>query len=259
MALGPLPPPHMYFTEALQKLGLAQNEAKIYETLLKMGQSGVSKIAGSANINRRNVYDSIERLLEKGIVLAVVQGRDTEYEAVDPKKLQDIIFEQEQSLKSIMPQMVDLFKAEPRNHEVAVYKGLEGFKLYLRDVLRTGEDFYAIGGKGQMMSPLIADFSRSFIRDMNKKKLKMNVLFDYSVKLNVPDVLLMFKDESRVLPEEFSSNSTIDVFGDKVVITSWMLNHQVNDDVSFTVIKNQQLADSFRIWWKALWAISNPI
>lgn len=56
------------FTETLQQLGLAKNEARIYQTLLQRGEMAVGEIANKSGVHRRNVYDSLNRLVEKGLV-----------------------------------------------------------------------------------------------------------------------------------------------------------------------------------------------
>jgi len=54
--------------EALQEVDLSQNEARIYETLVDLGEIGVAEIAQESGVNRRNVYDIMDRLQEKGLV-----------------------------------------------------------------------------------------------------------------------------------------------------------------------------------------------
>ena len=57
----------MEYQELFQSLGLAKNEAKIYEVLIREGNSPVGKISEKSGIHRRNVYDSLNRLIEKGL------------------------------------------------------------------------------------------------------------------------------------------------------------------------------------------------
>lgn len=250
---------NMQFITILQKLGLALNEAKIYETLLINGQLGISAIASYANINRRNVYDSIDRLREKGVVIAVVQGRDTVYAAVDPKKLLDLIHEQEFQLQQVLPEMNRLFSVQPTKHDVMMYEGHEGWKTYMQEFLRSGEDLYSIGARGKWLSSNLEDFGVKVIREAKKKKIKLNILFDSSVLTNVPEAIALQAKHARILPESFSASATIDVFGDRVVIGSDDSNNTSSLSPVLTVIHNRDIADSFRVWWQALWNISKPI
>src|SRR3989344_6523543 len=131
--------------DALQELGLAKNEARIYETLLREGECGVSTISTKSEVNRRNVYDSINRLIEKGLVFEVRTALENRYHAVEPAKLTELIEEKQRALSTVLPEMGKLYYGTPRKEEVFVYRGIEGWKNYLRDMLRIGEDNYTIG------------------------------------------------------------------------------------------------------------------
>jgi len=50
---------------------MSKNEAKIYETILEIGECSVSEIAKKSGIHRRNIYDTLARLSEKGIVFQI--------------------------------------------------------------------------------------------------------------------------------------------------------------------------------------------
>ena len=60
--------------EILEEFGLTKNEVKIYLTLLKMGRALAGEITEKSGIHRRNVYDSIERLMKKGLVSFIIQN-----------------------------------------------------------------------------------------------------------------------------------------------------------------------------------------
>ena len=89
--------------EILEKLGLSPNEAKIYLSLLEYGESGVADISTQAGVHRRNVYDSLKRLLDKGLVQQSLDTKENSYAPVDPSKLTEIIAEQSQQLEEVMP------------------------------------------------------------------------------------------------------------------------------------------------------------
>ena len=55
-----------------QSLGISPNEAKIYESLVESGEAGVSDISVSAKIHRRNAYDAIYRLIDKGLIFEIL-------------------------------------------------------------------------------------------------------------------------------------------------------------------------------------------
>ena len=65
---------------------MAKNEAIIYETLVDKGDLSVSDIARESGINRRNIYDTLNRLLEKGLTYEIKLPKETIYKAVEISK-----------------------------------------------------------------------------------------------------------------------------------------------------------------------------
>ena len=52
----------------LEKLNLADKEAKVYLALLELGEANIQRISNKSKIKRTTVYDVIEDLKEKGLV-----------------------------------------------------------------------------------------------------------------------------------------------------------------------------------------------
>ena len=98
--------------EILQSLGLTRNEINVYLTLLKMGSGLAGEITEKSGVHRRNVYDSIERLIKKGLVSFVIQNNRKYFHATDPNRFLGIIKEQkrelirkERDIRKILPEL----------------------------------------------------------------------------------------------------------------------------------------------------------
>ena len=78
--------------QILEELGLTQNEAKIYLCLVNKGQLSAGRITQFTAIHRRNVYDSLDRLIQKGIVGYIKENNLKLYTAANPKQLLKILF-----------------------------------------------------------------------------------------------------------------------------------------------------------------------
>lgn len=241
------------YSEIFQQLGLAQNEAKIYETLLREGESAVGNISTKSKVHRRNVYDSLNRLIEKGLVFEILQKNENRYQAVDPRKLMEMIKEKENSLSKIMPNLEKLYKGSPHKEEVYIYRGAEGWKNYMSDMIRIGEDAYFIGAKGAWLDHRVRNFFPQFVKETKKKNMKFYHLFDHEVKTQCPQILPFVGNNYKFLPKGYSAPAAIDIFGDHVNILSGIQIGGFVEEFSFTVIVNQQVADAFRIWFKFMW------
>ena len=243
------------YTSIFQEIGLAKNEARIYEMLLSHNESAVGNISNKSGVHRRNVYDSLNRLIEKGLVFEIIEGRENRYQAVAPNKLMELLKEKEESLLSIMPSLETLYGSTPHKEEVFIYRGVEGLKNYFRDILRISEDVYTLGAKGGWLDTRIEGFARRFITEAKKKKIEFNLLYDKEVSNTENEIIKLLGKKYRFLPKEYSTPSVIEVFGDHMVIVTTK-DGEFNNDISLTVIINQQVADSFRVWFQFLWSVS---
>lgn len=241
------------YIELFQNLGLSKNEAEIYEALLHFGEASVTTIATKTNINRRNVYDVLDRLMDKGLAFPILQKGETQYKPAEPGKLMEAVKEKELMLKKSMKGLEEMYQSQPKENEVYIYKGPEGWKNYMRDMLRIGEPAYFIGAKGAWLDERVKHFFPQFIAQAQKQQLSFYHLFDYEVQEQLPQILPHIGAQYKFLPKGYSTPAAIDIFGDHVNILSNIVIGGFTEEFSFTVIVNQQIADAFRIWFQYMW------
>lgn len=244
------------YTELLQEIGLSPNEAKIYETLLNIGVAGVGDIATKANIHRRNVYDALQRLVQKGLVFTTFQKNENRYSAVDPNKLMELVREKEVQLAGALPELQKLYQNEPPHNAAYIYRGIEGYKNYRRDLLRVSKECFFLGAKGLWLSPQIDDqFRKRFVVPVQKDGLiRQKFLLDPRVPKQLPQALKDIpKNSYKVLPEKYATPGVVDIFGDYVVTFTSVGIGKLDDDVTLFVMRNEELAESYRTWFKFIW------
>src|SRR3989338_3186835 len=111
----------------LENIGLSKAESLIYINLLKLGEATVREIAKSCGFHRTNIYDILEQLKEKGLVVWHQEGKVTIYKASNPENLVAYLKEKEIKLSDLLPDLKRLQKSV-EGIEVEVYKGEEGMK-----------------------------------------------------------------------------------------------------------------------------------
>lgn len=242
------------YAELFQSIGLSQNEAKIYEVLLLAGESGVGEIATKGKIHRRNVYDALQRLVEKGLVFPIFQKGENRYSAVGPDKLMELIKEKQTILEHALPDLRKMYDTEAPQEAAYIYRGVEGYKNYLRDLIRVGEDVLFLGAKGLWYSPQIGkNFLRDFVEMAEKKKISYQTLYDPRVPKLLPRALEEVGGSFKVLPDGYETSGVCDIFGDHVVtFTSEGVGNFGEDGVVYVMI-NKELADSYRTWFQFIW------
>jgi len=241
------------YAETFQELGLSPNEARIYEALLELGKSSVSEIAAKTNIHRRNIYDAVNRLVEKGIITTVIGDKDSHYIPVDPNKLLEVVEEKREKLEKVMPALEDLFKQNKENEGIYILKGMEGYRNTIRDILDVGESGYTIGGKGIWTNPESDPLVQGLMKGMLKKNMQWRTLFDATTKEQVQEMKKYSYLTYRFLPEKYSSPTAIDIYGDRVVL---FVNDNLDtpdENITIFMMVSKKLADRYKKWFEFMW------
>ncbi len=103
--------------------------------MLGMEETSVTYLSLRSKVHRRNVYDALGKLMDKGLASEVfLHGRKC-YRAVNPTRLVDILVEKEQKVNSSMADLQKSFGHGTTEETAYMYKGIEGFKNYLNIVV----------------------------------------------------------------------------------------------------------------------------
>lgn len=244
--------------ELYASLGLSPNEAKIYDALLESGEATVGEISVAAKIHRRNTYDAINRLIEKGLCFEILSTTEHRYSAVDPDKLTELLAEKQTVLQQHLPDLKRRFHARSAKEEAYIYRGMASMKNIWRDILRVREDTYIIGAKGQWWDPRLETSRVAFLREAKRIGVKFHLLFDREMKERMGRLGPDFPASSdfRYLPKAYSTNSIIQIFGDYIVTYTGASVGTFSEDTVFFVIKSRDLAADYRKWFGYMWSVS---
>lgn len=147
------------YEELLREIGLSLNEARVYEALLHTGEASVQTISLKSKVHRRNVYDSLNKLMEKGLASEVFVKGEKNFKAINPRRLLELLKEKEGKLGKFLPEMQAKYEALEEKEEAYLYRGIEGFKNYLQDILKARETVYFIGAKAFWLDPRLSTLS----------------------------------------------------------------------------------------------------
>ncbi len=244
----------MAYTELFEELGMSPNEAKIYETLVQGLEMAVSEISVKGKVHRRNVYDALSRLLEKGLVFQIFQKGENLYRAVHPNKLLEVIEEQKRDVEQILPTLSKLYESKPLEEAAFIYKGIEGYKNYMRDLTRVGDDTYFLGAKGLWMTPGVPkSLHEDFVKTLKNKKKNYMTLFDPRVPTELPSAVKALGGKFKILPKGYETIGVVDIFGDHIATFTSKGVGNFGKDGSIYVMINRDLADSYKTWFKLIW------
>jgi len=227
----------------LEKIGLNLNEAKIYLALLELGQAQAGDISKKTQINRTTVYDSLERLIQNGLVSFVISANKKVFKPVAPKKLLNQIEEKENVVKEILPELEGLFAQSKEKEETDIYKGRKGIKSILDDILKCKE-YVAFGSSGKFLEIMQHDF---IIFQKQKKTLKINSRVILSESSRKTETVKVAFANFRYIPDEFSAPTTTFIYENKTAIIIW------GETPVATLIKSKEVAKSYKNYFEMLW------
>ena len=241
------------YQEILQKIGLSLNESRVYEALLYLGEVNVNKISIKSKVHRRNVYDSLNKLIEKGLASETFVKGEKLFKAINPERLKEIIKEQESALDSFLPDMKKLYKAVEPDAEAYFFRGIEGFKNYLQLILEQKQTVCFMGAKAFWLDPRLQHYLRHFDNERKRLGIKFIHLFDHEVKKDKPEILKLVGKPYRFLPKEYSSATAVDIFGDYVVTFVGVKPGELYEEPLQFILKSKILADGYRKFFQFMW------
>ena len=241
-------------SEILQEIGLTPNEAKIYEALLTLKEGSIAQITKKIEIDRRNAYDAIQRLLTKGLIFQVLPKKTLVFSPVNPDKLTELIDEKREDLMEIMPNLKKTYKQKNIEQSVVIYKGVGGLKNYINLILSEEKDIYGIGSKGTWFDPRIHSFAIRAGKVLEEKKIESHLIYDEEMQ-KYPEVMKIIKYPHKFLPKKYSSGSSIDIFGNYVAVYSGVNIKALDDDITIFITKDKTLAKDYKKWFDFMWDV----
>jgi len=233
--------------EILRNLGLSETEAKVYLSLLTLGNAQAGEITQKTELNRTNVYDALERLLSKGLATYVKKGKIKIFESVNPIRLKELLKEKEESLNKIFDGLENKYKQSKQKEEVVIYKGKQGVKTALDNLLKEKEILiYGASNKFSKIYPVYRN-----IWETRRQKLKINkkILHNINVKNEKMSENQKFED-IKFLPKEYIFPSTIMIGSNTTTTVVWL-----EQPFAF-VVNSKEVTQSNKNFFELLWKIA---
>lgn len=239
----------------LAKLGLTEQQATVYLKLLELGPSTVGKLTKQVDIPRVSCYDTLNRLVSKGLVSFVKTRGNRLYQATDPVRLLHIAEEKEREaeeqkeiIEEFLPELNQLKSfGEKEDKEASIYKTKEGMKSLFELMLKVKKPICVMSATGKALQEM-----KYYFPQWHKKrqKLKIQVKIIFNKELKNKTVTKMPLSEIKFLPKEYSSPSTLFIFGGYVATLLWT-------DIPFAfLIKSKEIAKSYNNYFKLIWDIA---
>ena len=235
-------------TEELQEFGLSNTEAKVYLALLELGKSKAGEITKKSAVNRTNVYDALERLIEKGLVSYISENNKKVFEAVSPQRLQEILKDKQDKLGKTIEELKARYQKSQKQEDAFIYRGKQGIKSIFEDVLNEKKNLFCYGTESRFKT-LFPFYQKQWNEERAKLGIKVKMIYNKKVKEEKKKERLKLL-EMKFLPETYEFPSMVMVYSDRVVTIVWL-----KEPFGF-MIKSEEAVKSNMNFFELLWKIA---
>ncbi len=236
--------------QILEEIGLTRNEIKIYIALLKLGASATGKIIENTGLHRAIVYDTLDKLMQKGIVSFVIQNNRKVFKAYDPKRLNEYLEEKKQKLNIIIPELSQIYQIPKFETATNIYEGKEGIKTIFEDIIKTKPKFYYVFASYGGATEILPFYLKHFYDRIEKLHINLKgILIDTPQGRQRGKEVEVHKNvELRYMPKEFVSPATTYLYNGNVAFIMWS-----KETPMAILIENKNLYESFLNYFNVLW------
>lgn len=242
--------------EALEEASLSGREAKIYLKLLSLGEVSSGRLIKETKMYKADIYEVIQKLVEKGLASHLKKGGKLFYKPADPKRLLDIIEDQKAELEekksrisSVLGELENRYSAKKIEREVSVLEGIGGLKTILIDSEKEGKPIYLLGADIRF-----AEIMAHRLPQWEQKRAKHGIEL-YGVWIDKPEIRETNKhrlniNAKYISEERMSSLATWASCGDVVAVFVFEENPLI------IKIRSMEISEAFRKYFDLMWKIA---
>lgn len=210
----------------LTKIGLTDEEAKVYLACLEIRGGPVSSIARKADVHRVSCYHTLEKLLRKRLLSEYNRNNIRCFAPESPERLLQLAQERVNITKGLLPELQSLTSTHAFKPKIRFYEGRSGVERVFTESLEAKGEILGYTNLKNVLG-FFPDFFRRYTRERLKRGIKTRYLSPTtveSVKVMLP---FLPKDYDPALieillvnKEQFPFENEVLIFGNTVGIVS---------------------------------------
>lgn len=246
----------------LANLNLPESAIRVYERLLETGSASASQLAAGLGVARTSMYQSVQPLLEQGLIIEDI---------MEGKKIYRL--DTAQNLTRLVDEKISLLQKERKgaektlatlHHNVSVqprikmYPGIDGVKQVLNELVWSGEkETFALWPLKEMLHVLGTEYFENFHRKRIRNGITARVIWPETQKVDLRQYPFIGIGDAHlkkvhIAPKGMHWDMGSAVYGDKVGFIS---SHK--EAFGFT-IQSRDFANLMRTQFEVMWKISKP-
>lgn len=163
--------------EQLLAIGFNDKDAEIYLALIKLEKANIAEIMKTTSIERRTIYDVLERLIQKGWASYFEENGKKYYLPTKPEIILQDLENKKENFQKIIPKLNSL-KEKSSEAKVEILKGTKGLRTIFMEIINLHETHYSFGN----ITPFISDEKyvpavKDFLSYLEERSVKEKVIY----------------------------------------------------------------------------------
>lgn len=239
-------------SQTLSKLGIEENQAKVYMALLELGSATVQEAARKSGIKRTSIYNFLDEMEQDGLISIVQQGHRILLIAEDPNNLIKKSKQNTLAISKIIPALMGMYNMPGNKPKIKYYQGIEGLKKSYESILKQGGTQYIISDYEKMLTTKNLGWnkwiwnypSRRIARDIDVKCIAK--AGPMAKKVKAKDKL--HSRQTRILKGEgIELDTEINIYENTVVMISFRRPY------AGVIIEDRSIAMTMKSLWQIIW------
>ncbi|OGW93970.1 MAG: hypothetical protein A3K16_03535 [Omnitrophica bacterium RIFCSPLOWO2_01_FULL_45_24] len=233
-------------TQILEDLGFTNAEIKVYLSLLELGLSTAGPIIEKSGLQSSVVHMTLNKLVQKGFISFVKDGRRNHYQATDPKRIVGYIDEKKAQFEKMLPELMLRQEMAKKKSEILTFRGIKGVKELLLELLDAGGKEHHTFGSAKESLMLGDAFWISYHQKRAAKGIRARLIFNESLR-KWCDVNKYPKAEYKFTSSGFEPLTETIIRNDRIGLILW------TEPPLGVLIQSDPAAKSYDQFWKLMW------
>lgn len=236
-------------SEIFRELGFTEREIKVYLALLELGSTTVGPITTKTKLQAAKVYETLDKLKDKGLVSFIVISKTKHFSASDPKEILNLIEERKRRFKGVLEELRLKQKYAESKQIAVVHEGFKSFKALfnrIADEIKKGDSYWAFAFRKEYYTPAASLFLRSFHKKLEKKGIEDKLLGHVSVRKEIKKTF----EGNKNINIKFTTNDTplgVIILKNKVINLIW------GERPTAIEITSEQIYEQYKNFFLELW------
>ena len=244
------------FPPQLLAIGLNEKEASVYWALLRVGQTGTTKLINETTLHGQYVYNALIKLEELGVVKKESKNGRFKYSALSLDSAVRSLREKEKIAIELSNEIKSKYLVQEKQH-LDIRQGMEEFidiTFEYTENLLDGDEILVLGGMGDKFFSNLGKRSQEYLNLLEKKNIKVKYIGNESQKTYLTNLKLKSPGfDARILAGIDTGLVNINLYKNQTVFNIY------GEPTLVISLINQVVFESQKSFFYNLWNLSKPV